>query len=266
MDNLHRALAPVSASAWAQIEEEAARTLRRYMGARRVVDVQGPHGYDFSAVNLGHRNKIASPFEGVEAAQRRIGPVIELRVPFQLAREDIDDVERGAQDADWQPVKDAARRLAHAEDSLVFEGYTSAGITGLRGASSNAPVPLPASLDDYPEAVSQALDALRVAGVQGPYALVLGDDAYTQIAGGADHGYPLLKHIRNLVEREVIWSPALKGGLVLSLRGGDFDLYLGQDASIGYLSHGADSVTLYLQETAYFQVQTTEAVVSLPAP
>ena len=38
--------------------------------------------------------------------------LVELRVPFELDRQQIDDVERGANDSDWQPVKDAARRIA----------------------------------------------------------------------------------------------------------------------------------------------------------
>ena len=44
MNNLHRELAPVSDAAWSQIEEEASRTLKRYLAGRRVVDVQGPAG------------------------------------------------------------------------------------------------------------------------------------------------------------------------------------------------------------------------------
>jgi len=44
MNNLHRELAPISDSAWAQIEEETSRTLKRYLAGRRVVDVHGPSG------------------------------------------------------------------------------------------------------------------------------------------------------------------------------------------------------------------------------
>ena len=44
MNNLHRELAPISDGAWAQIEQEAARTLKRYLAGRRVVDVKGPGG------------------------------------------------------------------------------------------------------------------------------------------------------------------------------------------------------------------------------
>jgi uncharacterized linocin/CFP29 family protein len=47
MNNLHRELAPISNLSWAQIEEEASRTLKRHLAARRVVDVQAPKGSDF---------------------------------------------------------------------------------------------------------------------------------------------------------------------------------------------------------------------------
>lgn len=265
MDNLHRALAPISGAAWQQIEEEAARTLRRYMGARRVVDVHGPEGFDFSSVNLGHKRRIDPPLDGVEAAQREVRAMIELRVPFDLSRDAIDDVERGSNDSDWQPVKDAARKLAYAEDSLVMSGYPAGDVQGMFDVSDNARISLSTDLDEIPLAISQAVDELRRAGVEGPYALVMGDEIYTRIAGDADDGYPLLKRIRNLLDRDVVWSPALKGAVVLSMRGGDFALYLGQDASVGYLSHDAEKVRLYLQETVYYQVLTAEAVVCLPA-
>ena len=42
-------------------------------------------------------------------------------------------------------------------------------------------------------------------------------------------------------------------------------LRLGQEASIGYLSHTATEVQLYLQETLTFLTFTAEASVSLPA-
>jgi uncharacterized linocin/CFP29 family protein len=68
------------------------------------------------------------------------------------------------------------------------------------------------------------------------------------------------------VNGEIIWAPAIDGGSVLSTRGGDFDLHIGQDLSIGYLSHTAAAVRLYLQETFTFLLLTTEASVAvLPA-
>lgn len=263
MDNLHRELAPISAAAWTQIEEEAKRTLQRYLGARRVADLHGPTGLDLAAVGTGHLRPAQPLAEGVECRQREVNPLVELRLPFQLTRAAIDDVARGAQDSDWQPLKDAARRLALAEDRLVFQGYPEAGIRGILPESSNPALRLPGNVADYPETVAAAVSALRLAGVNGPYALVLGTAAFTAASGGADDGYPVLKHLEKLVDLPVIWSQALEGGLVVTTRGGDFDLWLGQDISIGYLAHDAGSVTLYLQESLTFQMQTAEAAVAL---
>lgn len=263
MNNLHRELAPISDGAWAQIEEEATRTLKRHLAARRVVDVEGPQGLATSAVGTGHILPLAGPGEGIQAAQREVKALVELRVPFELARQAIDDVERGAADSDWSPVKEAARKLAFAEDRAVFDGFAAAGIEGIRQGLSNPALKLPAQVKSYPDVVAQAVSQLRLAGVDGPYALVLGADAYTTATGGSDEGYPVFEHIERLVDGQVIWAPAIVGGLVLTTRGGDFELSVGQDISIGYSSHTATSVQLYFQESLTFRLLTAEAAVAL---
>jgi uncharacterized linocin/CFP29 family protein len=266
MNNLHRELAPVSDAAWAQIEEEASRTLKRYLTARRVVDVQGPAGSMLSAVGTGHLRNIAAPSDGIIARQREVKSLVELRVPFELDRQMIDDVERGANDPDWQPAKDAAKKIAFAEDGAIFEGYAAGGIQGIRQGTSNPVVSLPTDVANYPDAIAHALSELRLVGVNGPYSVVLGDEPYTAVAEARDHGYPVLQHIHRLVETEIIWAPAIAGGFVLTTRGGDFDLHIGQDFSIGYLSHSDSAVRLYLQETFTFLLLTTEAAVALTPP
>lgn len=265
MNNLHQELAPISGSAWAQIEEEASRTLKRHLAARRVVDVVGPMGVDFSAVGTGHVKPIQGPGDGIQSTQRDVKALVELRVPFALTRQAIDDVERGSTDSDWTPVKDAARKIAFAEDRSVFDGFAAAAIQGIREGSSNAPVPLPSSVTGYPDAVAQAVSQLRLAGVNGPYALVLGSAAYTAASGGRDEGYPVFHHIEREVDGGIIWAPAIEGGFVLTTRGGDFELDIGQDISIGYLSHSSTAVELYLQETFTFRMLTAEAAVVLAA-
>ena len=263
MNNLYRELAPVSAAAWTAIEEEARRTLKRHLAARRVVDVQGPRGFDFSAVGTGHTQGIASPGESVQAVLREVKALVELRVPFELTRQAVDDVERGATDSDWSLVKDAARKIAFAEDISVFEGYAAAGMEGIRKGNSNPALTLPSGVRGYPDIVAQAVSQLRLAGVNGPYALVLGSEPYTAVTGGSDEGYPVLQHIHKLVDGDIIWAPAIRGGFVLSTRGGDFELDLGQDMSIGYLNHSETGVRLYLQESFTFRLLTTEAAVAL---
>ncbi|GAB2821934.1 family 1 encapsulin nanocompartment shell protein [Actinoallomurus bryophytorum] len=263
MNNLHRELAPISAAAWADLEEEARRTFTRHLAGRRLVDVPEPGGLTLSAVPTGHLDPIDPPASGVISHLRRALPIVELRVPFRVDRSEVDLVERGANDADWQPVKDAARQLAFAEDRAVFEGYAAAGIEGIRQSSSNPALVLPAEVRDYPNAISQALSALRLAGVGGPYSLALSADAYTLVNETADHGYPVHEHIARVLDGEIIWAPAIEGALVLSTRGGDYELRIGQDLSIGYLSHDAASIELYFQETLTFLAYTSEASVAL---
>src|SRR6266704_2130717 len=137
MNNLHRELAPISAVAWADLEEEARRTFKRHVAGRRVVDVPEPGGLELSAITTGHLDAVAAPAEG-----------------------------------------DIAR---------VLDG-------------------------------------------------------------------------------EIIWAPAIEGAFLLSTRGGDFELRIGQDLSIGYLSHDAASIQLYFQESLTFLVFTSEAVVALTEP
>lgn len=266
MNNLHRELAPISDAAWAQIEEETKRTLKRYLAGRRVVDVEGPAGSGIAAVSTGHLEKIAAPQNGILARQREVKAVVELRVPFELDRQAIDDVERGANDSDWQPAKDAARKIAFAEDGAIFESYAAAGIVGIRKGNSNPALALPADVRAYPEAIAQALSQLRLVGVNGPYSVLLGAAAYTALAETSDHGYPVLEHVKRLVKDEIIWAPAIEGAFVLTKRGGDFSLQLGQDVSIGYLSHTDSAVELYLQESFTFLMLTAEAAVALAPP
>src|SRR6266536_2525402 len=234
MNNLHRELAPISAAAWAGIEEEATRTFERHVAGRRIADMQGPSGPALSAAGTGHLRDIDPPAQGVIARARTSQPIIELRVPF-------------------------------AEDRAVFEGYPAAGITGIRQSSSNPALALPTDALAYPNIISQAVSSLRLAGVNGPYSVLLSADAYTLVTETSDHGYPIHQHLARVADGEIIWAPAIDGAFVLSTRGGDFELHIGQDLSIGYLSHDATSIGLYLQESLTFSAYTSEAAVALTA-
>jgi uncharacterized linocin/CFP29 family protein len=266
MNNLHRELAPISEAAWEEIEQEARRTFERHVAGRRVVDVVGPVGPALSAVGTGHQTEIDAPASGFRARVRQVQPIVELRLPFALDRRAIDDVERGAKDSDWEPMKDAAKRVAFAEDQAIFDGFSAAGIDGIRRSSANPPLSLPAEARDYPNVVAQALTSLRLAGVNGPYVLLLSAEAYTEVTEKSDHGYPIHEHlVRVMDEGEIIWAPAIDGAFVLSARGGDYELHLSQDLSIGYLSHDSDTVQLYFQESLTFLVQGAEAGVTITA-
>jgi uncharacterized linocin/CFP29 family protein len=110
------------------------------------------------------------------------------------------------------------------------------------------------------------LSQLRLVGVNGPYSILLSADAYTELSETSDYGYPVIEHVKRLVEGRMIWAPAIDGAFVLTTRGGDFDLHLGQDASIGYAGHTETHVRLYLQETFTFVYLTAESAVALTPP
>ena len=170
----------------------------------------GRQAFDLSAVGTGHLRPIAGLKEGVVARQREVKALVELRFPFELDRQAIDDVERGANDSDWQPAKDAARQIAFAEDSAIFEGYTAADIVGIRQGTSNPKMALPADVRQYPDAIAQALSQLRLVGVNGPYSVLLGAEAYTALAETSDQGYPVLEHVKRLVDGKIIWAPCYR--------------------------------------------------------
>jgi len=263
MNNLHRELAPVSEAAWASIEDEARRTFTLHLAGRRVADVHSHDDATIAAVGTGHLGESPPPADGVLARLRTAQPIIELSVPFTVSRRAIDDVERGARDPDWQPVKDAARTMARAEDRIVFDGYPAGGITGMRQASSLPALTLPQDVRRYPDVISAAQASLRLAGVGGTYALLLSADAYSEVSETSDHGYPVREHLARLVDGPIIWAPAIEGAILASTRGGDFDLQLAQDLSIGYQAHDADSVHLYFMQALTFLVHTPEASVAL---
>lgn len=264
MNNLHRELAPISDAAWGEIEEEARRSFSIRAAARRIVDMPDPGGTSLSAVGTGHFHELKPPSDDVVAKGREVRPVVEFRARFTVNRTEVDNVERGAQDSDWQPVKDAAAALAYAEDRTVFYGSSDEQIAGMAPESTNPNVVLPGDITESPAAVAAAISTLRLADVAGPYHLLLSPELYTAVSETTDHGYPVRDHVARLLgDGQIIWAPALDGALLVTGRGGDYTLQLGQDVSIGYLSHDADTVELYLQESLTFLVNTAEACVSL---
>jgi uncharacterized linocin/CFP29 family protein len=265
MNNLKRELAPLSTDAWHEIDAEATRVLRLKLAGRKVVDFEGPLGPTGAAVNTGRRERLgAAPVPDVEATRRQVLPLIELRAYFDLNREEMDAVERGSKDPELQPLIDAATRIAYAEDTAIFHGYAAGGIKGIDQVTAHPVLPIPDDYQAYPHSIAEATRLLRLAGVDGPYAIALGPRSYTGLTQAVgDGGYPVLNVVRKLVDGPIVWAPAVRGAVVLSLRGGDFELTVGRDISIAYQSHNDTSVRLYLVETMAFRVLTPEAAVAL---
>jgi uncharacterized linocin/CFP29 family protein len=264
MDHLYRELAPISDSAWEQIDAEAKSRLVTHLAARKLVDLQGPRGWDHSATDLGRVEEVESPSEGVRGARRRVLPLVEFRAGFSVRREELDDAERGADDIELAELDEAVRQIALVENTAVFHGYAAAGMIGLTEASTHSAIAIEADMEQYPKVVAQATDVLRRAGIGGPYGLAIDPETYTVIVETTEHGgYLLLDHLRQILGGPVVWAPGVQAGVVLSLRGGDFVIDSGQDLSVGYLDHDAAVVRLYVEESFSFRVIEPDAAVAL---
>lgn len=264
MNDLLREQAPVSAAAWKEIDAEAARTLKVLLAARQLVDFNGPLGWDTSAVSLGRAEKLAPPLQdGVASRIRIVQPLLEIRIPFEIQREELDAIGRGASDPNLDAVRNAARAAAIAEDRAIFQGYGAARIEGIFPAAADQSLTIPDSYEGYPDIVAEATHRLRSEGVNGPYGIALGPRCYTGLTRSTSRGYPIIDHVRQLLDGPIVWAPAADGAVVMSMRGGDFELTVGQDFSIGYLDHTGTSVLLYLQESFTFRVLSPEAAVPL---
>ena len=198
MNNLHRELAPISDDGLGRPRGGGAAHLHAARG--------GPPGGRRGRPGRARRWPRSAPATSTEVDARRRrrsrpgprGPAAG-RVPGAVhgrAGQAIDDVARGAKDADWQPVKDAAKQIAFAEDGMVFDGYAAAGHRrhpGRRLQPADRPARRRAATTRTRS--PRRMTALRLAGVGGPYTLLLSADAYTAVAETTDHGYPIREHI-----------------------------------------------------------------------
>lgn len=263
MDLLKRKLAPILPDAWKLIDQEAARVLRLHLAGRKIVDFQGPFGWKFAAVNTGRLTILPDPAPEVGLGIREVQPLVEARIPIKLSSMELDTVARGAEDPDLDPVVAAAEKIALLEDTAIFNGLPSGKIRGILETSSHTALPLPADIHELPLAILEAKDILRRNGVNGPYALILGTDLYDKVFGLVDDGYPLSKRIGTQIVDKIFRASAVDGAAVISLRGGDYELTVGQDLSIGYAFHSRDEIELYITESFTFRVLEPSASVRL---
>ncbi len=266
MSHLLRSHAPIPEEIWEVIDTEARERLVPAMASRKLVDFAGPLGWQYSATNLGRTVIVNGPVAEDELAARRreVLALTELRSNFKLAREELLDADRGAADVDLGTLDEAAAALARAENVAVFHGWGAAGIVGITEASPHTPLSLGADYANYPSHVAKAVEVLRREGVDGPYGLALGPDDYTAVVETTEHGgYLLFDHLRRILGGPIVWAPGVDGAVVVSLRGGDFLFESGQDVSVGYAHHDAETISLYLEESFSFRVATPEAAIAL---
>jgi len=260
MNILKQELAPITNEGWEEINEQARQVFNSNLTARKFVDIDGPKGIEYSAVSNGRLLvKEMQNVGGVNYGIRKVQPLIEVRNPFELDLWELDNASRGAEDIDLAPLEQAASELAEFENQAIFNGFNEAGVEGLKASSDYESIPFLQEPEKILSDLGYVTTQLKQNGVEGPYNLVVNTDAKKLLLSQVN-GYPLLKQIENAIEGEVIEAPGIDNAFMVSARGGDFRLTLGQDISIGYDTSGPQSVKLYFTESFTFQVLSPEAV------
>jgi uncharacterized linocin/CFP29 family protein len=261
MDFLKQELAPITAEAWNEINAQAKKSLAGRLTARRFVDLEGPKGLQFAGIPLG-RTKPVPAEEGIETCVPLIQPLVEVRVPFALDLSELENISRGAQDPDLAALEAAAAKIAAFEEKALYRGFDGACLRGLKDSSAFAPLPYPAGVEDLLGTVFQGIGQMRLASVEGPYHLVVNPRQYGELIR-VGTGYPLLKRLLSLLGGEIYVAPETEEAFLLSGRGGDFVLTLGQDLSIGFDQVTGGQVQLFFTESFTFRVLQPAAVVVL---
>lgn len=266
-NHLLRSHAPIPVKAWETIDAEAQERLVPLLASRRIADLVGPGGWTHDALSLGRTTRLAAPpdgtdADGVQVRLRRVQPLAEVRVPFVVAREEIDDIQRGSRNPELDDLARAARVAAEIENRAVLHGWADAGIDGITQVSARTGTAPGPAID--PEHVAAGVERLRGNGIEGPYSLVLSPDLYAAVLEADENGHLLLDHLVRILDRgPLVRAPGLDGAVVLSARGEDFLLDVGQDLSIGYSHHDAENVHLYLEGSFTFLVAEPDAAVVL---
>ena len=261
MDILRKSLAPITQEAWDEINEQARVVFQNVLTARRFADIEGPKGFNYGGVSLGRLDIDENQKEdGVRYGINRLQPLMETRKSFKLNIWELDNAVRGADDVDLEEMENAAREIGKFEENTIYLGLEKACIKGLKEESDHNKMKFPEDGKDILKTFVNAISIMRSSFVEGPYHLVLGSDKWQNLYVHTG-GYPLKRQVEDLIGGQIILNPNIDEGFLVSGRGGDFQLILGQDLSIGYESHDEKQVQLYFTESFTFRTLDPAAVV-----
>lgn len=270
MDILKRELAPIPAEAWAEIDAQAARSLKAILSARKVIDITGPMGPDFPGVPEGRLNfPKKQPQSGVNYGIHKVHHLVEARIPFELDINEMDSAVRGAKDLDLSNLESAAQEIALFEESVVYHGLSEANIKGLKHCEGQECLSIGSTPEQLLEAIAEGLTAFAGKSVEGPFSFVVGPKLWSRMSAHLQ-GYPVKMQAENILGGSVLLSPYLNGAFeneayMISQRGGDFEIILGNDLAIGYDSHNSTVVKLYLTESFTFRILEAAGVIHFTA-
>jgi uncharacterized linocin/CFP29 family protein len=261
MNILRKSLAPITDKGWEEITDKTKQYLGSHLTGRKFIDINGPNGLEQGGVSTGRlmtpENKL---HKGVNYGVRELLPFVEIRKPFELDLWELDNLERGAKDVDLTPLENAVKEVALFEENAIYEGFDPAEIKGLNQAAKNKPVPFPKTTNGFLKEVGNQIIRLKHNAVEGPYALVITAKEWLEFVKLSE-GYPILKQLQEILGGKVIINQSNTNSYLVSERGGDYELVLGQDVALGYDSHDTRNVKLYLTASFTFRVLSPEAII-----
>jgi uncharacterized linocin/CFP29 family protein len=195
--------------------------------------------------------------------------LVEVRIPVELEIKEMDNVVRGARDVDLTNLQEAATKIALFEEQVVYHGLSEANIKGLRVCAGDQCHTIGSSTEQLLEAIAEGITIFTTRSIEGPYAFVVGPKLWSRMSAQLQ-GYPVKMQAENILGGSVLLSPYLSGefedeAYMVSLRGGDLELIIGQDLAIGYQSHNSDKVKLYFTESFTFRILEPDAVIHYDA-
>ncbi|NLY46584.1 MAG: bacteriocin family protein [Tissierella sp.] len=255
---LYRDLAPITKAAWKEIDERAAEVLKSYLSGRRVVNVNGPKGLDYNVITEGRLTNIETDGQ-VNYGTYQVLPLTESRVEFEMNRWELDNIERGAKDVDYEPLENAMKNLALFEEEAIYNGLKNSNIKGLKDYSKEE-ISFGKGPTEIMEAITKGLIQLKKSYEQGPFALVVNVEAYTRILS-KETAYPLDERIKDLIGGNIILNHVIDGAYLLPQDHDDLELTIGKDYSIGYQSYTDEKVKFFATESFTFRVLNPDLIV-----
>lgn len=267
MDILRRDSARLSPRVWQALDEAVSMAARHVMSARRVATFDGPKGWDSFAAPMGTMSACRTREGRASVCIPEVALLAEIRAEFTLPWGAVEAFERGGPTLDTASAEAAAREVALAEDRLALFGEpVGSGFL----ASKESPR---LRLEDWsqPEHVLtdllRAVETLDKLGIPSPYEAVLAPSRYyAYLRAAEDGGYPIARHLKDVLAAVHRSQVVPDGGGVFATRGGDFVLTVGGDLAVGYRAHDQEALHLFCVETIAAQTITPQAVCLLEAP
>jgi uncharacterized linocin/CFP29 family protein len=262
MKHLQRDGFSVGEDVWSELNDMARKVLTTHLSARRFVDVTGPLGWEYSALPLGALDTPDGQSAKLSFGIRKSLPLVEVQRPFELDLAILDSIERGDENPNLDPLAEAVKEAAAFEENAVYNGFQPGHIEGLSQKVTGS-VPYDLKEDSFLRAVEKALDVLRDESVSGPWMLAASPVLWSFLTSAVHLGNALDKLVRRQIGDGKIVRSTLEGDWLISERGGDFELVLGQDFSLRYKGRCSEKARFAVLESFTFRVVNPEAAVKL---